>query len=110
MFLNFILQILIAYLTYFGCMTSILFLTDYCRMTMFLFHLQNSELEAWEDEANAWDVPEASEDLTWQVEEAMKENRRKERMERHEEQQKRRMKKDEMRGTKSGSLIATRLS
>uniref|UniRef100_A0A0B7A690 Receptor-binding cancer antigen expressed on SiSo cells n=1 Tax=Arion vulgaris TaxID=1028688 RepID=A0A0B7A690_9EUPU len=69
----------------------------------------NSELEAWQDEANAWDTEEASEDLTWQAEETIKENKRKERMERHVEQQKKKQKKDEMRGVKIGSL-ATRLS
>ncbi|CAG5124483.1 unnamed protein product [Candidula unifasciata] len=70
----------------------------------------NSELEAWEEQANAWDTEVASDDLIWQAEEAIKETRRKERMERHMEQQKKKQKKDEMRGMKSGSLLATKIS
>ncbi|KAH9496193.1 hypothetical protein Btru_010443 [Bulinus truncatus] len=72
--------------------------------------LVNSELEAWQDENNAWDTEEISEDLTWQAQEAIKEKKRIERLERQMEQQKKKQKKDEMRGSKGGSLVVTRLS
>ncbi|CAL1538714.1 unnamed protein product [Lymnaea stagnalis] len=72
--------------------------------------LANSELEAWEDESNAWETEEASEDLSWQAQEAIKEKKRLERLERQMEQQKKKQKKEEMRGLKTGSLIATKLS
>ncbi|XP_059177843.1 receptor-binding cancer antigen expressed on SiSo cells-like [Physella acuta] len=72
--------------------------------------LAHSELEAWEDQANAWDVEDASEDLTWKAQEAIREKRRKERQERQMEQLKKKQSKEANKGIKSTSLAATKLS
>lgn len=74
-----------------------------------------SELEAWEEENNAWDNEEVSEDLTWQAEEAIKENRRKERAQRVAQNQRRKQQREQERGRTNsggggGGPIATRVS
>jgi len=71
----------------------------------------SSELGEWQEETNAWDTGEASEDLTWQAEEAIRDTRKKERLERQIGQQKKKLEKEAMRGMRTNpTLIATKLS
>ncbi|KAK7478645.1 hypothetical protein BaRGS_00030108 [Batillaria attramentaria] len=68
-----------------------------------------SELQSWEEGDNSW-ADEASEDLSWEAEAAIREKRRAERQERMMEQQRRKQQRDAMRGLKKDSSIAVKIS
>ena len=71
--------------------------------------VQGSELQSWEEGENAWGE-EATEDLSWEAEAALKEKRRLERQNRTLEQQRKKQQRDSMRGLKKDSHLAVKIS
>ncbi|ESO83231.1 hypothetical protein LOTGIDRAFT_169642 [Lottia gigantea] len=68
-----------------------------------------SELDAWEDENNAWDEV-GDEDLSYEAEVALKDKRRAERQQRQLEHQKRKLEKESRLNRKDRDIVAVKLS
>ena len=112
------MQVLPLLLLSVALLTIVLYFYESDALECYDFYLwsysQTSELEAWEEENNAWENEEAAEDLTWQAEEAIRETRRKERAQRVAQNQRRKQQREQEKGrTNSGGggvSIATRVS
>ncbi|KAK3576949.1 hypothetical protein CHS0354_017624 [Potamilus streckersoni] len=71
---------------------------------------QGSDLGVWDETTNTWEE-EAGEDLSWQADEAMRENRRLERQQRSLEQQRKKQQREAMKSQrKDGQFSAVKLS
>ncbi len=80
------------------------------RAFVIIFQQDGDELGVWEESENAWGE-EATEDLSWEADSAIREKRRLERQYRHAEQQRKKMEKEAMRSMrKDGQFSAVKLS
>ena len=79
-----------------------------CLICCFVF-LQTAELGSWEEQHNAWD-DEADEDLTWEADNVIREQRKLDRQQRQLEHQRRKQEREHRQAKSQSQLSAVRLS
>ena len=76
---------------------------------IFTFELQGDELGQWEENETAWEN-EASEDLSWEADAAIREKKRLDRERRQAEQQRKKLERESHRALKKDGLTAVKIS